>query len=79
MYNIATTRNLIEKISRNYDSWFKNRILSKERFINIIYILNEMLKYLKTNDSSILKLKIIILKIIKIIKKRKTKEKIQVF
>lgn len=57
MYNIATTRNLIEKISRNYDSWFKNRILSKERFINIIYILNEMLKYLKTNDSSTLKLK----------------------
>lgn len=57
IYNIATTRNLIEKISRNYDSWFKNRILSKERFINIIYILNEMLKYLKTNDSSTLKLK----------------------
>lgn len=57
MYNIATTRTLIEKISRNYDSWFKNRILSKERFINIIYILNEMLKYLKTNDSSTLKLK----------------------
>lgn len=57
MYNIATTRNLIEKISHNYDSWFKNRILSKERFINIIYILNEMLKYLKTNDSSTLKLK----------------------
>lgn len=57
MYNIETTRNLIEKISRNYDSWFKNRILSKERFINIIYILNEMLKYLKTNDSSTLKLK----------------------
>lgn len=57
MYNIATTRTLIEKISRNYDSWFKNRILSKERFINIIYILNEMLKYLMTNDSSTLKLK----------------------
>lgn len=57
MYNIATTRTLIEKISHNYDSWFKNRILSKERFINIIYILNEMLKYLKTNDSSTLKLK----------------------
>lgn len=57
IYNIATTRNLIEKISHNYDSWFKNRILSKERFINIIYILNEMLKYLKTNDSSTLKLK----------------------
>lgn len=57
MYNITTTRTLIEKISRNYDSWFKNRILSKERFINIIYILNEMLKYLKTNDSSTLKLK----------------------
>lgn len=56
MYNIATTRNLIEKISPIYDYW-KNRNLSKERFINIIYILNEMLKYLKTNDSSTLKLK----------------------
>lgn len=57
IYSNQTTRNLIEKISGKYDHWFASEVLSKEQFINIIYLLNEMLKYLKTNDSSTLNLK----------------------
>lgn len=57
IYSNPTTRNLIDKISCKYGHWFASEVLSKEQFINIIYLLNEMLKYLKTNDSSILNLK----------------------
>lgn len=57
IYSNQTTRNLIEKIHDKYDRWFASEVLSKEQFINIIYLLNEMLKYLKTNDSSTLNLK----------------------
>lgn len=57
IYSNHTTKNLIEKISHKYDHCFASEVLSKEQFINIIYLLNEMLKYLKTNDSSTLNLK----------------------
>lgn len=57
IYSNRTTKNLINKISRKYGHWFASEVLSKEQFINIIYLLNEMLKYLKTNDSSTLNLK----------------------
>lgn len=57
IYSNRTTRNLIDKISCKYGHWFASEVLSKEQFINIIYLLNEMLKYLKTNDSSTLNLK----------------------
>lgn len=57
IYSNPTTRNLIDKISCKYGHWFASEVLSKEQFINIIYLLNEMLKYLKTNDSSTLNLK----------------------
>lgn len=57
IYSNRTTKNLINKISCKYGHWFASEVLSKEQFINIIYLLNEMLKYLKTNDSSTLNLK----------------------